>query len=63
MSKQDEYRHEAVASLKLAEAASNQPAKMRMLLMADAWFKLAERTARWQQRSEDPLVTHVFGGL
>lgn len=66
MSKQDEYRHEAVASLKLAEAASNQPAKMRMLLMADAWFKLAERTARWQQQfsgSEDPLVTHVFGGL
>ena len=66
MSKQDEYRHEAVASLKLAEAASNHPAKMRMLLMADAWFKLGERTARWQQQfsgSEDPLVTHVFGGL
>jgi hypothetical protein len=39
---------------------------MRMLLMAEAWFKLAERTARWQQQfsgSEDPLVTHALGGL
>lgn len=65
MSKQDEYRQEAVASLKRAEATSNQSAKMRMLLMADAWFKLAERIARSPQEfsgSEDPLVTQVFGG-
>ena len=40
MNKPDEYRQDAVASLKL-EAASNQSGKMRMLLMADAWFKLA----------------------
>ena len=37
MNKPDEYRQEAVASLKL-EAASNQSGKMRMLLMADAWL-------------------------
>jgi hypothetical protein len=39
---------------------------MRMLLMAEAWFQLAERTALWQQQfsgSEDPLVTHALGGL
>ena len=40
MNKPDEYRQDAVASLKL-EAASDQSGKMRMLLMADAWFKLA----------------------
>ena len=57
MNKQDEYRQEAVASLKLAEAASNQSGKMRMLLMADAWFKLGERSARLPQEfsvSENP---------
>ena len=46
MNKQDEYRQEAALSLKLAEAASNPSDRMRMLLMAEAWFKLAERSAQ-----------------
>ena len=37
MSKQDEYQQEAIASLKLAEAASNPAARIRMLLMAQSW--------------------------
>jgi hypothetical protein len=48
MSKQDEYREAAVASLRLAGAASNQSERMRMLALAEAWFKLAERSARPQ---------------
>jgi len=45
MSKQDEYREAAVASLEIAGAASNYPERLRMILLADACFKLAERTA------------------
>jgi hypothetical protein len=63
MNKQDEYRGEAAASLKLAEAASNQYDRMRMLLMAEAWFKLAERSARSPHGlvGEHPLVGQVLG--
>jgi hypothetical protein len=38
---------------------------MRMLLMTDAWFKLAERSARSPQEfslGDDPLVTQFLGG-
>ena len=63
MNKQDEYRQEAALSLKLAEAASNPSDRMRMLLMAEAWFKLAERRARspQSQMSEHPFVRVVLG--
>jgi hypothetical protein len=63
MTKQDEYRQEAVTSLKLAEAARNHSDRMRMLLMAQAWFKLAERNARsiQGQVGEDPLVNQRLG--
>jgi hypothetical protein len=65
MSKQDEYRRAAKASLELAETAGNQTEKMRMLRMAEAWCNLAERAARLPQAvsiSDHPLVSQVLGG-
>jgi hypothetical protein len=56
MSKQDEYREAALASLQIAGAASNHSERLRMLLLADAWFKLAERTTQSTLVSEHSLV-------
>ena len=62
MSKRDEYRQFATTSLELAEKTSNAH-KMRLLLMAEAWLDLAERTARLPKRSvgDHPLVRQVLG--
>jgi hypothetical protein len=62
MSKRDEYRQFATASLELAEKTSNAH-KMRLLLMAEAWLDLAERTARLPKHSvgDHPLVRQVLG--
>ena len=56
MSKRDEYRQFATTSLELAEKTSNAH-KMRLLLMAEAWLDLAERTARLpkQLRGRSPI--------
>jgi hypothetical protein len=61
MSKQDEYQQEAIASLKLAEAASNPAARIRMLLMAQSWYKLAARCALPHLGSEHPLGAQAPG--
>jgi hypothetical protein len=61
MSKRDEYRQFATTSLELAERTNAD--KMRLLLMAEAWLDLAERTARLPKRSvgDHPLVRQVLG--
>jgi len=54
MTKEDEYRQAAMTSLKLAETGSPGE-KVRMLLLAQAWFKLAERRAQSTQEYPLPL--------
>jgi hypothetical protein len=56
MTKEDEYRQAAITSLKLAETG-NPSEKVRMLLLAEAWFKLAERRAQSMQEHPLPLVS------
>ena len=63
MSKQDEYREAAVASLRLAGAASNQSERMRMLALAEAWFKLAERSARDRELFRGIMVKGTYGPI
>ena len=62
MSKLDEYGQFATTSLELAEKTSNAQ-KMRLLLMAEAWLDLAERTARLPKHSvgDHPLVRQLLG--
>ena len=55
MSKRDEYRQFATTSLELAEKTNNAD-KMRLLLMAEAWLDLAERTA--DSQSAPWAITH-----
>ena len=43
MSKEQEYRHHAASALDLAQRASSPSDKNRLLVMAQAWFDLAER--------------------
>jgi hypothetical protein len=55
MSKEDDYRQAAMSSLKLVETASPGE-KVRLLLLATGWFKLAERCAQSiPASSEHPL--------
>ena len=60
MTKEEEYRQAAMTSLKLAETGSPSE-KVRMLLLAEAWFKLAERRAQSQEHPL-PLRSTVLGG-
>jgi hypothetical protein len=66
MSKPDEYRRFAEKALTLAEHQNDRLGKTHLLLMAEAWLKLAERAGqRLQQRVErvgdHPLVAIVLG--
>jgi hypothetical protein len=45
MTKIDEYRSFAAVCLDLAKATADRTDKTRLLLMAEAWLDLADRTA------------------
>lgn len=66
MSKIDEYRSFAAACLDLAKSTADRADKTRLLLMAEAWFDLADRTAALIERPlrrlvEHPLVCRALG--
>lgn len=66
MGKIDEYRSFAAACLDLARAAADRAEKARLLLMAEAWLDLADRTATLIKRpfrefAEHPLVCRTLG--
>jgi hypothetical protein len=50
MSKETEYRRHAAHSLDLAQRASSNSDKARLLLMADAWLDLADRAHKAARR-------------
>jgi hypothetical protein len=52
--KEDEYRDYALTSIELAKRQPEGANKSRLLLLADAWLDLAERTA---ERAKSRLLT------
>jgi hypothetical protein len=65
ISKMDEYRRLAAASLDSANAARDQADRTRRLVMAEAWHELAERTAHTTKRNarkvgDHPLVRQML---
>jgi hypothetical protein len=66
MSKIDEYRSFAAACLDLAKSTADHTDKTRLLLMAEAWLDLADRTAALIKNPlrrfvEHPLVRRALG--
>lgn len=65
MSLEDEYKKYAAESFKLASKQSDSADKNRLLVMAEAWLDLADRTAeriqKWRATVDHPLVERVFG--
>jgi len=66
MSKIDEYRSFAAVCLDLAKSAADRTDKTRLLLMAEAWLDLADRTAALiksplRRFVEHPLVCRALG--
>ncbi len=68
MSSDNEYRRFAVASLDQSRRATDLPAKLGFLIMAEAWFELAEQTTPLMERDtgeahrivERPLIGATF---
>jgi hypothetical protein len=65
ISKMDEYRRLAAASLDSAKNTRDQADKTRRLVMAEAWHELAERSAQTTKRhirrvGDHPLVRRVL---
>jgi hypothetical protein len=65
ISKMDEYRRLAAASLDSANNTCNQADRTRRLVMAEAWHELAERTAHAAKRhavrvGDHPLVKRML---
>jgi hypothetical protein len=65
MSLEDEYRKHAVDSFQLASGQPDSADKNRLLVMAEAWLDLADRTAgrinKLRSTVEHPLVEKVLG--
>ena len=53
MSSKNEYRRFAAASLESTENAADLATKTNLLIMADAWLDLAERTTQLVDREAD----------
>jgi hypothetical protein len=65
VSKMDEYRRLAAASLDSANNARDQADRTRRLVMAEAWHELAERTAQAAKHhvrrvGDHPLVRRML---
>jgi hypothetical protein len=65
MSKEDEYRKNAAATVDLVQRAASMKDKARLLAMAEAWLDLADRTHKIPHRhvakaKEHPLIRRVL---
>ncbi len=66
MSKQDEYRSNALETYELAKRVSTSGDKRRLLRLAEKWLDLAERVHRVTKPAkrsvgEHPLVVDLLG--
>ncbi len=66
MTKQREYRAHAAACVELANKATDEEDKKRLLAMAEAWLGLADRVQRVpapDARSWHPAFREKFGWI
>jgi hypothetical protein len=55
MTKEDDYRHNAVETMELASKASTLEDKARLLALAEKWLDLADRLHRTARRKISAL--------
>jgi hypothetical protein len=58
MSKENDYRRNAVDTMQLAQRASSNEDKGRLLKLAEAWLNLADRACSTARRLRRPSVLH-----
>jgi hypothetical protein len=58
MNKEDDYRRNAVDTMQLAQGASSNEDKGRLLKLAEAWLDLADRARRTAKRLRRPSDIH-----
>ena len=58
MSKENEYRRNAADTMQLAQRASSNEDKGRLLKLAEAWLNLADRACITARRLRRPSVLH-----
>jgi len=58
MTKEDDYRNNAAEMIQLAQRASLNTDKRRLLNMAEAWLDLADRAHKATRRSRKPSDLH-----
>jgi hypothetical protein len=58
MSKENDYRRNAADTMQLAQRASPNEDKVRLLRLAEAWLNLADRTCSTARRLRWPSVLH-----
>jgi hypothetical protein len=58
MSKENDYRRNAADTMQLAQRASPNVDKVRLLRLAEAWLNLADRTCSTARRLRWPSVLH-----
>jgi Mg2+ and Co2+ transporter CorA len=58
MTKEDDYRNNAAEMIQLAQRASSNRDKHRLLNMAEAWLDLADRARNSMRRLRKPSVLH-----
>jgi hypothetical protein len=73
MTKEEDYRKNAAATVDLANRAANSADKSRLLALAENWLDLADRAAKQTRRfgprqrpdlrPEHPLVRRTFDHL
>ncbi len=68
MARQDEYRRFAAAALDLATRAGNQMDKSRLVSIAEAWLRLADRatelpSCQFRRMAEHPKIRAAFGRM
>ena len=62
MSREVEYRRYAAALLDLSKRAADAADKVRLLVIADAWLKLADRIVRLPDRLHSDSTHHRRAG-
>jgi hypothetical protein len=64
VTKEDEYRDNAAEAMQLAQRSSSTVAKARLVLLAEAWFELAQRARdavrRLGRAKNSPAASNVL---
>jgi hypothetical protein len=56
--KEDDYRHNAVELMRMAEHAGSPAEKFRLVALAERWIALAGKAHEDKQRDQEPTILH-----